>query len=408
MTHGDVRGKLITLEHQLATTPLSAEERTALESDAAGLIAEHELRWLDGYDAPNGTTFTWRHGFVVGVEQPRWSKRALAALQAHDVGRFLTRLDLSQRSLGDEGVVDLVNSDALRSITSLVLASNDIGPDGAFALAGSDNLAALTRLNLHGNRIGDKGATALFTSQCLRALTHLGVGRNRLGAEGAAALGRSNALSALAVLDLQQSRLGSEGAAALAQSEHLRTLRQIDFFETSIGNEGVLALTRSRTLQLTHLNLDSNGIDDEGVDTLARAENSAHLTHLNLCSNRIGGDGVVALTRSESLDALVVLGLSANRIDDGGGLAFAHVPTSGGSLPSLELLDMTINAIGPEGTDELVVFAKRRGCRVVTDEDSDQQDLERMETDFAWDDDPELAGYATYRGPLRRRAAPAL
>jgi Ran GTPase-activating protein (RanGAP) involved in mRNA processing and transport len=63
---------------------------------------------------------------------------------------------------------------------------------------------------------------------------------------------------------------------------------------------------------IQYLNLNKNGISDQGLEILAKAKFLGKLKRLHLKDNPIEGKGVVALFSSENLDSL-----STFQINDG-------------------------------------------------------------------------------------------
>jgi hypothetical protein len=122
-----------------------------------------------------------------------------------------------------------------------------IGHDGAAAIASVLPDTAIVTLNLTGAGIGDRGAAviaAMLAHRC--ALRNLSLASNGIRDAGARALAGALADedAELAVLDLHSNELTNVGAAAIAHA--LRT------------NRGLVSL-----------NLEDNGIDEDGVALIA-------------------------------------------------------------------------------------------------------------------------------------------
>jgi uncharacterized protein (TIGR02996 family) len=248
---GCVRGELVALEHRLATAALSAAERLALERQARALEEAHRAEWLGCWVPPEKARLEWRCGFLTGVWLP-WTDDTLAVLAelvAHPVARLLTRLDLSNNGIGDDGLRALAASDSLGCISALDLGSNGIGDDGAHMLAASPSLGSLVRLSLWGNGIGADGARALAAGDSLRSLTVLGLGDNGIGDEGARALAAADSLRSLTRLTLRSNGIGDPGAQALAASRSLRSLAALELGGNDIGPAGAHALATSESLR---------------------------------------------------------------------------------------------------------------------------------------------------------------
>jgi serine/threonine protein kinase len=163
----------------------------------------------------------------------------LASLEAGP-GSWL--LDLTNKQLGDRGVIALAASPALAKRTVLYLPGNQVGDAGAKALAASPHVANLTRLILWDNLIGDEGVAALAASPYLANLTALDLGRNRVGDAGAQALASSPHLAGLSALILVSNQIGDVGALALADSPYLANLAELKPLNNRITAVGAGAL----------------------------------------------------------------------------------------------------------------------------------------------------------------------
>ena len=159
--------------------------------------------------------------------------------------QHITKLDLSNNELGDEGAKTLASSPHLKNLTTLQLWDNQIGAQGAQALAHAAHLQRLTRLDLSLNEIGAQGAQALARSTPLKNLTGLDLSVNTIGDEGAQALARSLQLHKLTSLHLSYNDIGPQGAKALASSPHLKRLTSLELSGNPIGEEGAKALASS-------------------------------------------------------------------------------------------------------------------------------------------------------------------
>ena len=126
-------------------------------------------------------------------------------------------LDLTNKQIGDRGVILLARSPTLASRSVLYLSGNQITDAGLAALAASPHAANLTRLILWDNLIGDEGAAALAASPHLANLNALILVSNRIGDEGALALAASPHLANLAELKPLDNRISSRGVTALRE-----------------------------------------------------------------------------------------------------------------------------------------------------------------------------------------------
>jgi serine/threonine protein kinase len=151
-------------------------------------------------------------------------------------------VDLTNKQIGDRGVMALAASPALAGRSVLYLSGNQVTDAGAKALAASPHVANLTRLVLWDNLIGDEGVAALAASPYLANLAALDLGRNRVGDAGAKALAGSPHLAGLGALILVSNQIGDEGARALAASPYLANLAELKPLNNRIGAAGVTAL----------------------------------------------------------------------------------------------------------------------------------------------------------------------
>ncbi len=99
----------------------------------------------------------------------------------------LKRLDLSGNPVSDEGIAHLANAASLGGLTELIVRCDEqqdeyaIHAEGAFALANSQPFSGLTELNLAGHSIGNDGLVSLVQSLTLRNLETLDVSFNNIG-----------------------------------------------------------------------------------------------------------------------------------------------------------------------------------------------------------------------------------
>jgi hypothetical protein len=132
---------------------------------------------------------------------------------------LLTELFLRECDLGDDGAAALCLRMIGRRLTALGAAGNDVTADGAGVLAVS-NWPCLTRLDLSENPIEDNGARFLAVAPGLANLAELALNDCGIGADGVAALADSVRLPGLRRLELDGSAgppISEEAAAELAR-----------------------------------------------------------------------------------------------------------------------------------------------------------------------------------------------
>lgn len=167
---------------------------------------------------------------------------APAVLQLLEKSRGSWLLDLTNKQIGDRGVVFLLDSPFLANRTTLYLSGNQLTDAAVVALAASPHIASLSRLILWDNQIGDAGVLALAESPHLNNLSVLDLGHNLVGDRGVQALASSPHLANLNALILVSNRIGDVGALALADSRHLAHLAELKPLDNHITAVGVKAL----------------------------------------------------------------------------------------------------------------------------------------------------------------------
>lgn len=188
---------------------------------------------------------------------------------------------------------------------SFALRQAGLGPLCARAIADILKNTSHTLLDLSGNRIMDAGATALA---------------QLIGTSG---------YTQLVALCLRSCDIGPAGAedlgAAIAKNQYLTHLDMSGMkgiTRNHIGARGCQALCQCLALDsqvLCHLNLDENGISNEGCEALAEVlQKNTALQTLSLSSNGIGTPGGERLAAALPLSSVEWLCLSRNSIADTG------------------------------------------------------------------------------------------
>ncbi len=192
----------------------------------------------------------------------------------------LEKLDLTNSSITDEGLKDLVEfiQKNFSNINQLNLAQNKISGQGAAHLA---VLVRLKSLNLYWNGIGPEGARHLAG---LTQLETLNLMRSKIDAAAAAHL---RGLIHLKILNLYGNNIGAAGAVYL---EGLTQLKVLDLGYNEIGSAGAVYL--ARLTQLERLELNDNGIGSAGAVYL---EGLTQLKFLNLFGNGISDESIRSL-----------------------------------------------------------------------------------------------------------------
>eukprot|EP00741_Cyanophora_paradoxa_P021277 tig00021348_g20537.t1 len=211
-------------------------------------------------------------------------------LRAH---RTLTRLDLANNELYDEGLQEvadvLANS---RTLAVLSLESTFLTNDGLRRLAGPlASHGSLRELVLCGNKFNDDGVQ--WVAQALE----------------------QNAV--LEVLDLSENRVGDRGAAALARAlEQNRSLRRLALSKSidrvKVESAGCQALLRALRSNAALQTLELDGQNGAGGEHLA---GNRALTCLSLVNSGISARGAAGLAQAlQQNTALRTLRLSKNSL----------------------------------------------------------------------------------------------
>ena len=418
LEQGDPRGEFIIAQCKLAGR-LLRRDRSRLEARAAELLAEHQEEWL----APIGlgdSYVTWARGFVESVSLV-WSKfletwprlrehcplrhvriyglqdgdldalcrfawpesitsfslhatspgvQGITRFASSPVFRHLTHLNLGLCRLGDDGIAALAASPHLEHLTDLDLLGNDLTAPAMRALA-RGNLRRLSWLRLHQNKLDDAAMQELAAGNL--PLQLLDVWRNEIAGDGVTALTAMSSWSDLHTLNLGSNPIGPAGAQALVDAPTPGNLRSLALGWCDLGAEGAQILSRATGLQLSHLDLRGDKLQNEGVQAIAEtalvgtleslwlANNGidavgaqavagsawlVNLRHLSLSNNPIGPEGAAAIGQ---MAGLRILALDGTGLGEAGCVALASSP----ALASLVQLQLDYNAIGNRGARAL-------------------------------------------------------
>ena len=228
----------------------------------------------------------------------------------------LSHLFMSQCSIGDEGLVNLLQSAAsttmdtlmghFSGLTVLDVSDNSITKDGVKVLAGSltRSWPDLVELKLAKNELEDEGVVALMTSLVTRS-DKVDYSTEEEKEE------KKNAT--LDNLDISCTNCGIEGAKAALMSGGLTTLR---LFNNRLGSDGFYAiapLLQGGHPSIENLDLGGNNADEDAVVALLNsiADNNttagttindgsnftSTLSVLEIGGNKFGNDAMEALNR---------------------------------------------------------------------------------------------------------------
>jgi len=157
--------------------------------------------------------------------------------------------------------------------------------------------------------------------------------------------------SHLRSLNLSRNFLSDDHISILAPAiSKCSELKIMDLSWNEIGNEGAIALSRSIPRSITELDISYNVIGQDGCNELFKLlEDPSHLRSLNLSGNFLSDDHISILAPAISkCSNLEIMDLSLNAIGNEGAIALSR------SIPrSLTELDMSYNVIGLDGCNEL-------------------------------------------------------
>jgi Ran GTPase-activating protein (RanGAP) involved in mRNA processing and transport len=220
------------------------------------------------------------------------------------------RLDLCKQSLGVDGVTRVLQAfDGNTFVRSLLLGTDGLGDVGAAAVAAlirERRAPALETLYLGCNHIELAGVEALVEaladpSSPVRALW---LKRNLVGPDGAAVLARLlDRQPNLELLDLTNSGLGDAGAVPILAALRAQVVQPRGLARLLIGGNGLgehaaaqLGELLAVTPHLRELSLAVSRLGDAGARTLARGLGHNHsLERLDLSSCAIGPEGLAAI-----------------------------------------------------------------------------------------------------------------
>jgi len=252
----------------------------------------------------------------------------------------LRRLDLSNAQLGHYGA-QAIGSCLPTSLRYLNLADNNLGHDGLWKLVGGiSRLRQLRELDLADNAVQDDGCLELSrhlgtgggTCCLLRKLRRLNLSGNRIGPSGAEGLA-----DGLLRLALAESSEAAEDADAAYEEEEGEGDESGGDSANEDGQEGEVFGTGTAAamsdfafpddgnngfdVTKTKMKTKGGGNDEEGTS----ANGGPSLRVLDLSNNPIGPDGTASIARALSKARfLETLNLASCRIDDDGATAIAE------------------------------------------------------------------------------------
>jgi Ran GTPase-activating protein (RanGAP) involved in mRNA processing and transport len=154
---------------------------------------------------------------------------------------------------------------------------------------------ALASLDLSGNAIGDS-AHVLFGANGPK-LIELSLADAGVGASLAGVIGSSERASLLERLDLSGNRMSLGAIASLAGSRALSNLEHLDLSRTGLGDDGLSLIARAFP-RLVSLGLRDDGITPEGLAAFLERAQLPRLAYLDVSENALGPEGASRLASS--------------------------------------------------------------------------------------------------------------
>jgi uncharacterized protein (TIGR02996 family) len=357
------RAELIRVQYALERLAAGDVRRAALAQRQKDVLLAHEREWTAGLRELGVRAWRFRRGFVEGVKLHPASLvrngerlRSLAPVRELDLTTSPDYPWVSPTVYNDWGAVAGHPLFAQLDMLDLAEVGEIGGPElrGLLAAAGlprlerlavtwngAAGLAAAQAPPLRGLclRNGVGSAEGLFSAPCLEGLTSL----ETYGCDDLTALGRSALPGTLEDLSLRGTIRDADDARRFARSPFPR-LKRASLARVGPSLRPLLPAEGRRAEFLTRvesLDLTANGLDAEGVGTLAAGEWEG-LRRLVLDGNPVGPQGSAALARSASLASLASLHLRTAGLGDDGLAALT-------ALPGLRELNVSYNGIHSGG-----------------------------------------------------------
>ena len=271
--------------------------------------------------------------------------RALSTVLQHPDCK-LTNLDLGWTDIDDEGSNILGSALSVSSMKALDLSNAKISSLGWRTLLNELSQTSIEKLHLFHNCVSDASLASLANISTLKVLD-ISINKS-ITPEGW--LSFFNTLQTrgtkLQKLDICGNAIGDISVTALGSLfSNMSTLKTLDMgsaaLVTSQGWVSFFTTLQESNLDLVELNLNSNSIDDEGMELLVQiVSRMRSLTHLYLGANRLvsptGWEALTSPLQSPSC-ALEELYLDGNKISDDTLTAFKSALGDNRTLKRLSL-----------------------------------------------------------------------
>lgn len=230
----------------------------------------------------------------------------------------LTFLDISGSSIGDKGIVELMQ---IKTLSELYAARTRVTNFGASQLANS----SITHLSLRGTAISDETLTVLAG---LKSLKSLNIGNTQVTHRGLEKLGQTKltvlvlagiqinddtlkVVSRLPLVSLDISGCKKFTSRGWSYVGSTRTITDLDAMDTGITQADI---DRLIVLPLKHLDVSNcSSVNDTCLDAVVR--NWPALRHLYLNETKVSANGIRALSKLGDLERLSIARLSLRDLD---------------------------------------------------------------------------------------------
>jgi uncharacterized protein (TIGR02996 family) len=371
---GDPRGEFIQVQLALEDPGRRPEERKALQKREKVLLEAHAGEWLGGLA-----------DFLVGqrrVDPGDWRQRGRGSYEFQFACGWLDSINVP--SLSVEFARALVRAPQARLLRRLMIEGERYEEEGEYEAG--DDIPTLRDLIYP----GQPSVHVLLGCPYLTNLRvfHLGEpteGENaNCHTSGEAAAELVAGMPRLEELYLLAHHVDMERLFAL---KNLTKLRILQIYHNRQYPLEVMAANPTFK-KLSHLILFPHALEHgeeayitlDGVRALAHSPHLRSLTHLQLRSSDLGDEGCEEIVRSGILRRLKTLDLMYGLISDRGAEVLAGCP----DLRNLERLDVSSNRIGEAG-----IAALKRACAAKVVKNAGQYDPETDDWEVLWQGDIE-------------------
>ncbi|KAG2388476.1 hypothetical protein C9374_000640 [Naegleria lovaniensis] len=221
-------------------------------------------------------------------------------------------LDISNNTIGGEGLALLFEHESLPRLTDLDISRCEISNDLESFVTHAPR--HIVRLNLASNTLRE---IAPLCDEKFSHLSHLNLCVNQLSGSACRDIAECKYFSKLTFLDLTFNQIQASGCGVLS-NKNLSNLKTLTLAHNTITGEGLKNLSNGTLSSLETLILSSNSIGDEGCQFLANGVFPS-LTDLSLSHNAITENGCLCFQRgTNNFPRLKCITLSGNEINDNG------------------------------------------------------------------------------------------